>query len=328
MGLSAPTRRSRASDDGAPRRSPSSATFCSSTASRSAPVFSPCLCSSFPPAASSAGTLLSQLTASSPYASSHSPLSPSSSSLSSSSPCSSSSSASSLRSSPSPYSSLSSLASSSSPSAVSPSSSSSSSSRLSCRDRLSAGGPSHTPLSSPRKFLSRDRIRLRPRSLRVVSASLFLLSLRHLALAVHATPEPSATQVFSSPTEREANLCRCLCDRASGAPLQVLVPADKGCTECTPKLCVDSFFSFCGPLDGKRESEPPADVSTHCINRRAPWSQWVILSFLLVTGTLLCFASLRTVAPFILDSDPRLFNISRLPRSLAGAVSPRPSYPQ
>nr|PIL96614.1 putative transmembrane protein [Toxoplasma gondii COUG] len=199
------------------------------------------------------------------------------------------------------------------------------SSRPSHGDRLCLESLHHACPSSRRRLLSSKRnsfLRLPP--LKLCVALVLGLSL-HLR-GVLGTVELPAQQVLSSPSEQEANVCRCLCDRASGLALQVLVPADKGCSDCTTQLCVDSFFSVCGPLDGKRDSSPPADVSAHCTNRRAPWSQWVILSFLIVTGSLLCFASLRAVAPSILDTNRRLFDLYPLPGFVAGHASPRPSY--
>ncbi|PFH34887.1 hypothetical protein BESB_069200 [Besnoitia besnoiti] len=185
---------------------------------------------------------------------------------------------------------------------------------------LSSVGPSLRRRSSCSRHARLFRMRPRLFSFAGLALSLFGFL---LVCATSASADVEQTRQNSALSE-EANICRCLCDRASGAELQVLVPASAGCGECTRRLCVETFAALLGPPEGGEDAAVPVDaVSVHCIDRRAPWIRWIVLSFLVVTGALLLFAAVQRVAPFMLGRGGGIFGASPvLLRSRIARLSP------
>ncbi|GAA5988576.1 hypothetical protein JCM11641_004608 [Rhodosporidiobolus odoratus] len=96
------------------------------------------------------------------------------------------------------------------------------------------------------------------------------------------------------------SFCRCTCFNANSTIIPLYRPAvpSNPCLSCTRQFCLDQKLPQCVGAQSPDEDRDTStgeggDVEARCFQRDSPKSHFIVISFLVVTGTLLVLAGLK-----------------------------------
>ncbi|CEQ38793.1 SPOSA6832_00248 [Sporobolomyces salmonicolor] len=107
------------------------------------------------------------------------------------------------------------------------------------------------------------------------------------------------TQALSPFSSTAMSFCKCRCNSTSTIiPLYRPQLASNPCLSCTRQFCLDQKLPQCVGVEHPEEDPDTGtgeegDVEARCFQRDSPKSHFIVISFLVIVGTLLVFAGLK-----------------------------------
>ncbi|BGP28494.1 hypothetical protein JCM10296v2_000229 [Rhodotorula toruloides] len=125
------------------------------------------------------------------------------------------------------------------------------------------------------------------------------VSLVFLALTLLLTLAPVLAIPSLSSSSTGMSYCKCVCfGNSTIIPLYRPAIPSNPCLSCTRQFCLDQKLAACVGAQNPEEDPDTAtgeggDVEARCFQRDSPKSHFIVISFLVITSTLLVLAALN-----------------------------------